>query len=643
MIYCDNNSTHHNGPLNQRTPFTRNVYPIQTLIPQDFGKKLTLTDKNYDGTPKFQSTIPSKSTKNGPTKKRAVATIVEDDKDDPVIEGEEQVVGEDGIPLDVPLRASSADPKGVVKDQYRNNIEQIHKQLCLMMVYKTDMQSNYVISQVGRVLSCLNNWELLSNREVNLACKTLTLIAHSAGSTLAEQANIVTLAKLLKSSDVKTDIKFAVIEAINILSKDMNLKKKLICNHLLHNLITLCLYSCDEKEIQNHNKNFLMATLKCLINLGGVFNRKGYIPGETRDAAKLRSFFLAQGGFAAIWLTSQKALDHDMKEYAQKNFLCYLESGDWERQLQAIDILLTLQKNQPEGVTLKKHESTVDGQEGDAPVEEQNNEALQAEAELVFYRTIEISAVEKVLQSKAEAPEKDLEKVIDFPKAVLKVMNLDTMKKEVADHIIASKEAFERRENEEREKKQREEAEKQKKAESRRRELDEQRKNALESFEKRIKQNLKKQQMDLERRQKELEVMKQREADERRRNIEALMNKKAEREKKQIRVRTLKNPLKKGREDMSADEVQENLGVVVDMKHSKLLYNPGYANIQKSVEFNKAEKDRMSLKNFANSTVKVEVNKENMMIDADQARKTSNSVERMGSELKTLESKSNFY
>ena len=149
--------------------------------------------------------------------------------------------------------------------------------------------------------------------------------------------------------------------------------------------------------------------------------------------------------------------------------------------------------------------------------------------------------------------------------------------------------------------------------------------------------------MDLERRQKELEVMKQREADERRRNIEALMNKKAEREKKQIRVRTLKNPLKKGREDMSADEVQENLGVVVDMKHSKLLYNPGYANIQKSVEFNKAEKDRMSLKNFANSTVKVEVNKENMMIDADQARKTSNSVERMGSELKTLESKSNFY
>ena len=314
-----------------------------------------------------------------------------------------------------------------------------------MMVYKTDMQSNYVNSQVGRVLSCLNNWELLSNREVNLACKTLTLIAHSAGPMLVEQANIVILAKLLKSSDVKTDIKFAVIEAINILSKDINQKKKLICNHLLHNLINLCLCSCDEKEIQNHNKNFLMATLKCLINLGGVFNRKNYIPGETRDAARLRSFFLAQGGISAIWITAQKSLDNDMKEYAQKNFLSYLEFCDWERQLQAVDLLLSLQKS-PE---LNKNESSGNPEQ---PVQEADNEALQAEAELIFYRTIEIAAVEKVLQSKAEAPEKELEKVIDFPKSVLKVMNLETMKRSLADHVAASKEAYERREVEEKEK-----------------------------------------------------------------------------------------------------------------------------------------------------------------------------------------------
>ena len=318
-----------------------------------------------------------------------------------------------------------------------------------MMVYKTDMQSNFVNSQVGRVLSCLRNWELLSNREVSLACKTLTLIAHSAGPVLVEQANIVTLAKLLKSSDVKTDIKFAVIEAINILSKDINQKKKLICNHLLHNLINLCLSSCDEKEIQSHNKNFLMATLKCLINLGGVFNRKLYIPGETRDAARLRSFFLAQGGISAIWIAAQKALDNDMREYAQRNFLSYLEFCDWERQLQAVELLLSLQKTGgvPES---NKHESTAE-----QPVQEDdNNEALQAEAELIFYRTIEIAAVEKVLQSKAETPEKELEKVIDFPKSVLKVMSLEAMKKGLADHVAASKEAYEKREVEEREKRQ---------------------------------------------------------------------------------------------------------------------------------------------------------------------------------------------
>jgi len=80
------------------------------------------------------------------------------------------------------------------------------------MIYKTDTNSNFITNQAGRVLSCLKNWELLSNREIKIACKTLTLIAHSSGGCiLAEQANIMVLAKLLKSSDVKTEIKFAVV------------------------------------------------------------------------------------------------------------------------------------------------------------------------------------------------------------------------------------------------------------------------------------------------------------------------------------------------------------------------------------------------------------------------------------------------
>ena len=110
--------------------------------------------------------------------------------------------------------------------------------------------------------------------------------------------------------------------------------------------MTLCLSSCDEKEIQSHNKGFLIAVLKCLINLGGVFNRKLYIPGETREANKLRTFFIAQGGIITIWLISKNSLIEEMKEHCLKNFLNYLELSDWERQLQVLEILATKPKSQ---------------------------------------------------------------------------------------------------------------------------------------------------------------------------------------------------------------------------------------------------------------------------------------------------------
>ena len=190
MIYCENGSIHNNGPLNARTPFTKNVYPIQSLVPADFWKKnLTLADKNQEGI--YHETIPAQSTKNN--------------------NGQKSIDDEEGSP-DAKKRASSAEQKGVAEKQGKNNVETIYKQLCLMMIYKTDLNSAFVGTQIARILSYLRNWELLSNREIKLACKTLNLISHSInGSLLAEQSNIIVLAKLLKSSHVKTEIKLAVV------------------------------------------------------------------------------------------------------------------------------------------------------------------------------------------------------------------------------------------------------------------------------------------------------------------------------------------------------------------------------------------------------------------------------------------------
>lgn len=53
------------------------------------------------------------------------------------------------------------------------------------------------------------------------------------------------------------------------------------------------MYTCDEREIQNHNKHLLTMALKCLISLGSIFNKKS--SGEIKEIEKVKSSFMAQG------------------------------------------------------------------------------------------------------------------------------------------------------------------------------------------------------------------------------------------------------------------------------------------------------------------------------------------------------------
>lgn len=207
------------------------------------------------------------------------------------------------------------------------------------------------------------------------------------------------------------------METLNILSKDMSLRKKLICNHLIQNLITLCLSSCEEKAAQDHSKGFLLATLKCLVNLGCVFNRKLYIPGETREATKLRSFFIAQGGIVALWIISQKSLDTEMREYCSKNFLNHLEFNDWEKQLQVLDLAMHMPNTISGHSELESKRREGTGGESARTTNREGNEAggdTKRSVEPLFYKTAEFQVIEKALNLKGDQNGKHLEKVIYF-------------------------------------------------------------------------------------------------------------------------------------------------------------------------------------------------------------------------------------
>ena len=81
-----------------------------------------------------------------------------------------------------------------------------------MVTSPHEISIQFIGDQIERIFSCLKNWELLSDREVKLACKSLLVAAQSpAGYLLAEQSNIVTIAKLLRSNNLKPETKFGLV------------------------------------------------------------------------------------------------------------------------------------------------------------------------------------------------------------------------------------------------------------------------------------------------------------------------------------------------------------------------------------------------------------------------------------------------
>ena len=61
LIYCENGSQHHNGPMDMRRPFNKNCYPIPELIPADVKKRLNGKEKPQEQVVPFKNIIEDKN------------------------------------------------------------------------------------------------------------------------------------------------------------------------------------------------------------------------------------------------------------------------------------------------------------------------------------------------------------------------------------------------------------------------------------------------------------------------------------------------------------------------------------------------------------------------------------------------------
>jgi len=168
LIYSDGLAKPNDTPVSARAEFHQNIYPIPEFAPPELLKRF----------------IP-------PSEVKVIDRAKTQERESE--EKKNKSVDEEKLKYDL--------------------LENFYNHLNDVVVHnKSISNSNYVIGQLGRVLSYLKNWELLSEKAIKLACRTLVLVARTgAAFILADAVNIITLSELLTSSDVKLQIKLAVV------------------------------------------------------------------------------------------------------------------------------------------------------------------------------------------------------------------------------------------------------------------------------------------------------------------------------------------------------------------------------------------------------------------------------------------------
>ena len=73
--------------------------------------------------------------------------------------------------------------------------------------------------------------------------------------------------------------------------------KKIVCDKMIHALVRITLAACDSAKAQNYDPQVIHLAAQCLGALAGKYDRKKYIPGQTRDQDKVRDFLINQGEY----------------------------------------------------------------------------------------------------------------------------------------------------------------------------------------------------------------------------------------------------------------------------------------------------------------------------------------------------------
>lgn len=179
----------------------------------------------------------------------------------------------------------------------------------------------------SRVMSQINNWELLSEEQLSKSLQALQIIAVGNGAAaLIDSDHINSIFSLLNSENVSENTQTALLEAAILAWHNMKFRKEIVKKGIIPLLVSLALSSsCTALR----DISFKGLQSLCTNPTKGV-----YIPGKSREHTIIKEKFLFEGGVLGLMkIAKNLGENEDMKEKVEEimkvlNFEYHII--DWE-------------------------------------------------------------------------------------------------------------------------------------------------------------------------------------------------------------------------------------------------------------------------------------------------------------------------
>ena len=185
----------------------------------------------------------------------------------------------------------------------------------------------------SRVMSRLNNWELMSEEQITAGLQAFQLLAGSNGAAaFALYNHMNSIMNLCVSENVPEYIQAGSLEGVAIGCHDTKFRKEIVKLGITENLINFVLG-------MNTSETVKQKALKALIVISTHPTKKVYIPGKTREHNWVRNKIISEGALLCFFKLGQEG-EESVREEIKAHLQTEYGLSDWDLQISCLDRVL---------------------------------------------------------------------------------------------------------------------------------------------------------------------------------------------------------------------------------------------------------------------------------------------------------------